>query len=160
MSDDNDTSTEAKFLSPQDFIAAQRGPASVGQSEATELPDAVTLASRLRNHAWLERFRKADYRQYLRYSQLSPTACNDIAGYVDQLIDAVLKDTPPDAKDARIAELGQQVAQLTAELAEARKDAAQLVGWYQQIQSKYAAMESRLEAAEAENAQAKAGEGE
>jgi hypothetical protein len=50
-------------------------------------------ALELRHHAWLARFRKANYEN--KHNELSPCACNDIAGYVDQFIVKVLKATSP-----------------------------------------------------------------
>ena len=46
----------------------------------------------LKNHAWLERFRKATYAN--GYHELSPECCFQIAGYVDGFIDLVLSDRP------------------------------------------------------------------
>ncbi len=50
--------------------------------------DIRTKASALRNHAWLERFRKADGKTN-NYHELSPCACNDIARHVDSFITEV-----------------------------------------------------------------------
>lgn len=46
------------------------------------------LALSLKNHAWLERFRKANYEN--KYNELSPQACNDIAGYINTFLDTIL----------------------------------------------------------------------
>ncbi len=48
----------------------------------------LSLAATMRNHAWLIRFRNANYEN--RYSELSPACANDIARYVDGLLDAIL----------------------------------------------------------------------
>jgi NTP pyrophosphatase (non-canonical NTP hydrolase) len=45
-------------------------------------------AKAIKNHAWLERFRKADYAN--KYHEQSPDACRQIAGYVDKFLDAVI----------------------------------------------------------------------
>ena len=51
-------------------------------------PEVVGYAKTLRNHAWLERFRKADYGN--KWNELSPQACRDIAVYVDALLDRIV----------------------------------------------------------------------
>lgn len=56
----------------------------------------MNAALELRNHAWLERFRKATGDN--GYSELSPAACNDIAGYVDRFIDKVLAQRADDGE--------------------------------------------------------------
>ena len=50
----------------------------------------------LKNHAWLERFRRADYEN--KYNELSPQACRDIAAYVDSLLDDIICE-PSKAKE-------------------------------------------------------------
>lgn len=58
------------------------------------MSDVRAAAESLRDHAWLERFRKANYDN--SFNLLSPTACNDIARYVDKFIDTVLAEHPAD----------------------------------------------------------------
>lgn len=58
------------------------------------MSDVRAAAERMRDHAWLERFRKANYDN--SFNLLSPTACNDIARYVDKFIDTVLAEHPAD----------------------------------------------------------------
>ncbi|MFO0919670.1 MAG: hypothetical protein U0872_15335 [Planctomycetaceae bacterium] len=67
----------------------------------------IEAALELRNHAWLERFRKATGNN--GYNELSPAACNDIAGYVDRFIDKVLAQRADDGElvtEAKLNALG------------------------------------------------------
>jgi len=57
----------------------------------------IEKAKALKDHAWLARFRKAD--GVNNYNQLSPCACNDIAGYVDELLSLIIPPEPTPAVD-------------------------------------------------------------
>lgn len=61
------------------------------------IDDLRAAAVELREHAWLSRFRQANYKN--KYNELSPQACNDIARYVDGFILKILDSTPPDEED-------------------------------------------------------------
>lgn len=51
-------------------------------------------AVELQGHAWLARFERAD--ESNKYNEMSPVACNQIAGYVKWFIDEVLAKHPAD----------------------------------------------------------------
>ena len=51
----------------------------------SKLAEIKREAEKIREHAWLMRFRKANYSN--KYNELSPDACRDIADYVDKLLD-------------------------------------------------------------------------
>lgn len=63
-------------------------------AQAAELREA---AIELGNHAWLARFRVANYQN--KYNELSPDACRDIAGYVDKFLKQVLALVPADSDE-------------------------------------------------------------
>ncbi len=54
--------------------------------------DLRAAALAIKDHAWLERFRKATYDN--GHHKISPCAANQIAEYVDAFIDAVLAANP------------------------------------------------------------------
>lgn len=56
--------------------------------------DLIKAAEELKDHAWLARFRKANYEN--KHHEISPCAANDIAGWVDEFIDLVLESRSDD----------------------------------------------------------------
>jgi hypothetical protein len=120
---ETDAKARAAFIEAHNAILSMC-PATPAASAA--LGELQGKARKLKDHAWLERFRKANYEN--KYNELSPSACNDIAWYVDAFVDAVLKSHAPLSAEER-SELERLRAEIklwrpmTAEEAEAELDA-------------------------------------
>lgn len=92
-------------------------------------------AEALSGHAWLERFRKADYGKHHAYSRLSPDACNEIAHYVDRFIMQVLARLAADE-----AERGEREKPIDGEWLRALKCGA----WLDDFKTWYVEDEGRI----------------
>lgn len=66
-----------------------RAPGSIAHASDNAAGAVVDAAKELREHAWLHRFRKAEPKN--NFNELSHCAANQIAAYVDKLIDAALQ---------------------------------------------------------------------
>lgn len=82
------TPSEDMKMPDRVFYACNRLAVLVLDGENPAPLELSEAAKELKNHAWLSRFRMADYAN--GYNQISPEGCRQIAGYVDGFISKVI----------------------------------------------------------------------